>query len=67
MNPDSNQFDNEYALPGDEPSKKPDWHKDRLISDPHLRRRSEQPTTKSLDEYYGDKYQYGKRPKGWKP
>lgn len=56
----------EYKLPGDEKPKPIKWEKEHPDETVHLRRRYQLPTTRSLEEAYGDKYQYGKRPKGWK-
>ena len=67
MNPNEDPFD-EYRLPNDEKPKPIKWTRETGDLSVHLPRRNQLPTTKSLDETYNSGgYQYGKRPKGWKP
>lgn len=66
MKPAEDPFD-EYRTLGDEKPKPQKWEREYPDETVHLRRRYQLPTTKSAEEFYGNKYQYGKRPKGWKP
>ena len=65
MNPSEDPFA-EYRLPGDEKQKPIKFERETGDLSVHLPRRNQLPTTMSTGEYYGNKYQYGKRPKGWK-
>jgi hypothetical protein len=65
MNPSEDPFA-EYRLPGDEKQKPIKFERETGDLSVHLPRRNQLPTTMSTEEYYGNKYQYGKRPKGWK-
>ena len=65
MNPSEDPFA-EYRLPGDEKPKPIKFERETGDLSVHLPRRNQLPTTMSTEEYYGNKYQYGKRPKGWK-
>jgi len=65
MNPSEDPFE-EFRLPGDEKQKPIKFERETGDLSVHLPRRNQLPTTMSTEEYYGNKYQYGKRPKGWK-
>jgi len=65
MKPTEDPFE-EYRLPGDEKPKPQKFERETGDLSVHLPRRNQLPTTMSTEEYYGNKYQYGKRPKGWK-
>jgi len=65
MNPSEDPFA-EYRLPGDEKQKPIKFERETGDLSVHLPRRNQLPTTMSTEEYYGNNYQYGKRPKGWK-
>lgn len=65
MKPTEDPFE-EYRLPGDEKPKPIKFERETGDLSVHLPRRNQLPTTMSTEEYYGNKYQYGKRPKGWK-
>jgi hypothetical protein len=65
MNPSEDPFA-EYRLPGDEKQKPIKFERETGDLSVHLPRRNQLPTTMSTEEYYGNTYQYGKRPKGWK-
>jgi hypothetical protein len=65
MNPSEDPFA-EYRLPGDEKQKPIKFERETGDLSVHLPRRNQLPTTMSTEDYYGNKYQYGKRPKGWK-
>lgn len=66
MIPDEDPLE-EYRTLGDEKPKPIKWTRETGELSVHLPRRNQR-TTKSLEETYNSGgYQYGRRPKGWRP
>lgn len=67
MNYNEDPFE-EYRLPNDEKPKPIKWERETGELSVHLPRRYQLPTSKPYDPYHDPgPYQYGKRPKGWRP